>query len=222
MTAYSVGLKTTLLDGTLRINTEAFYNDYEDKQLSAIQLLPSGDLEAITSNVGEVTTSGFEFEVSWLPPVDGMMINFNVGYLDSEVDAFDSFDDDGNPIDLSNTTELGYAPEWTGQIRASYEFDVGDIGYVTLGTDVSYQDEMFTSSPIDTTDPLQTAQMADDHYIWNAMAAFTSSDERWRIALEGKNLNDERELVNTFDIGIIATGGYNPPRTWAVSVGYTY
>ena len=107
-------------------------------------------------------------------------------------------------------------------MRGSYVFDVGEWGDITLGTDVSYQDDMFTSSPIDTTDPLQTAQVSDAHYIWNAMAAFTSSDDRWRVAIEGKNLNDERVLVNTFDIGIVATGGYNAPRTWAASVGYRF
>ena len=60
------------------------------------------------------------------------------------------------------------------------------------------------------------------HYLWNASIAFRSSDERWRIALEGKNLEDERQPVSTFGIGIVATAGYNPPRTWAVSVGYEF
>ncbi|MEP5764001.1 MAG: TonB-dependent receptor [Halieaceae bacterium] len=222
VTTYTLGVKSTLLDGTLRVNAEAFYNDYTDKQLSAIQLLPSGDLQEITSNVGEVTGQGAELEVTWLPPVEGLSFNFNLGYLDNDVDSFSSKDDDGNKIDLSNTTELGYSPEWTGQLRASYEFPLANYGDVIIGTDVSYQDEMYTSSPIDTTDPLQQAQQADDHYIWNAMVAFTTSDDRWRIAVEGKNLNDERVLVNTFDIGIVATGGYNPPRTWAASVGYRF
>ena len=220
VTTWSLGLKSTLLNGSLRLNTEVFYNDYEDKQLSAIQLLPSGDLQEITSNVGEVTSSGVEFEITWLPPVEGLTLNFNVGYLDTEVDAFDSVDEDGNPIDLSNTTELGYAPEWTGQLRASYDRPIGNFGYLTLNTDVSYQDEMYTSSPIDTTDPVQRAQLSDDNTIWNAMVAFTTEDERWRFAVEGKNLSDKRVLVNTFDIGIVATGGGVFQRTrWRIPLG---
>ncbi len=223
VSSYSLGLKTTLLDGAMRLNAEVFYNDYQDKQLASIQLLPSGDLEQTTTNVGEVTSSGFEFEASWLPPVDGLMLSFNVGYLDSEVDAFPSFDEDTeDPIELADTTELGYSPEWTGQFRASYEVPIGTLGTLTLGSDISYQDEMFTTSPIDTTDSIKLAQRSDSHYIWNAMAAFRTRDDRWRIAIEGKNLGDERALVHTFDIGIIATGGYTPPRTWAVSVGYTF
>ena len=221
VTTYSLGLKATMLDDTLRMNTELFYNDYEDKQLGSIQLV-DGDLSQIISNVGEVTQYGAEFEVTWLPPVDGLMINFNVGYLDSDVDEFKTFDGDGNPTDVSDTTELGYSPEWTGQLRATYDISLGDMGYLTLGSDVSYQDEMYTNSPIDTTNPIKTAQVSDDHYIWNAVAAFRTNDERWRVAIEGKNLNDERVIVNTFDIGIVATAGYNAPRTWALSVGYEF
>ncbi len=81
---------------------------------------------------------------------------------------------------------------------------------------------MFTSSPIDLNDPLQVAQMSEAHTITNASISYRSMDERWRVALEGKNLSDERQPVNTFDIGIIATAGYNPPRTWALSVGYEF
>ncbi|MCB1675678.1 MAG: TonB-dependent receptor [Halioglobus sp.] len=165
VTTYSLGLKTTLLDNSLRLNTELFYNDYTDKQLVSIQLLPDGNLQSQTLNVGELTTSGVEFEVSWLPPIDGLMINFNVGYLDTDVDSYESRDAAGNPIDIADTTAIGYAPKWTGQLRASYEMPIGDVGYLILGSDVSYQDEMFTNSPIDLTDPLEVAQMADDYYL---------------------------------------------------------
>ncbi|MFK7730122.1 MAG: TonB-dependent receptor [Pseudomonadales bacterium] len=222
VTTYSLGLKSTLLDGTLRLNSELFYNDYQDKQLQSIQILPDGSLDAQTLNVGEVTNSGIEFEVTWLPPVDGLMINFNVGYLDTKIDSYESRDDAGNVIDLADTTELGYAPEITGQLRATYEVAMGEAGYLTFGGDVSYQDDMFTTSPIDLNDPLQVAQMSENHFITNASIAYRSNDERWRVALEGKNLGDERQVVNTFDIGIVATAGYNAPRTWALSVGYEF
>ena len=138
------------------------------------------------------------------------------------MDEFKSFDDDGNMIDLADTTELGYSPEWSGQVRATYDFSLGRVGGLTASTDVSYQDDMYTNSPIDTKDPIKTAQQADAYYLWNASLAWRSNDEAWRVAVEGKNLNDEREIVNSFDIGIVASAGYNPPRTWAVSVGYSF
>lgn len=221
VTTYSLGYKSTLLDNTLRLNTEFFYNDYKDKQLATI-VLEGSDLTRLTSNVGKVTQWGGEFEVTWLTPLDGLLLNFNIGYLDSDVDEFKSFDSDGNKIDLADTTELGYSPEWTGQVRATYDFSLGSVGGLTASTDVSYQDDMYTNSPIDTTNPIKTAQQADAYYLWNASLAWRSDDEAWRIAVEGKNLNDEREIVNSFDIGIVAGAGYTPPRTWAVSVGYSF
>lgn len=222
VTTYSLGLKTSLLDNTLRINTELFYNDYKDKQLGGIQLTPEGDLVQLITNVGAVTQQGVELEVTWLTPVEGLMVNFNVGYLDSEVDEFNVANDTGGTTDLSNTTELGYSPELTGQFRATYDRALGDMGFMTLSTDISYQDDMYTNSPIDTTNPVKVAQVSEEHYIWNVIAAYRSADERWRVALEGKNLNDERVVVNTFDIGIVAAAGYNQPRNYAISVGYSF
>ena len=42
---------------------------------------------------------------------------------------------------------------------------------LTLSSDVSYQDEMYTNSPIDTTNPIKTVQQADSYYLWNVVAA---------------------------------------------------
>ena len=83
---------------------------------------------------------------------------------------------------------------------------------LTLSSDVSYQDEMYTNSPIDTTNPIKTVQQADSYYLWNVVAAWRSTDEHWRVAVAGKNLSDEREIVNSYDVGVVATAGYNPPR----------
>jgi len=218
---YSVGLKATLFDETVRFNTEYFYNEYEEKQMQSITL-ENNQLVAVTRNVGEVSSQGIEAELTWLTPLAGLMINANIGYLDQEVDKYETLDNAGNKIDVANTTALGYAPEWSGQIRAIYQTDIGDAGTLTLGTDVSYQDEMYLNSPIDLNNPLKVAQRSDSYYLWNAMAAFETADGHWRFAAEGKNLNDERELVNTFDIGIVVTGGYTAPRFWSVSAEYMF
>jgi len=38
--------------------------------------------------------------------------------------------------------------------------------------------------------------------------------------LEGKNLSDERSLVNTFNVTNFITGGYTRGKTWGLSVSY--
>ncbi len=220
VTTYTLGLKSTLLDGTLRLNAEFFSNDYEEKQMQTI-LLDGADLVAVTRNVGKVSSEGFEAELTWQTPMEGLLLNANVGYLDQTVDEYPFQNADGSFTNKASTTELGYAPEWTGQIRALYQTAMAG-GNLTLAADASFQDEMWLNSPIDLTNPIKTAQRGDSYWMYNAMAAFTTADEKWRFAVEGKNLSDERELINTFDVTLIANGGYTPPRTWAISAEYSF
>jgi iron complex outermembrane receptor protein len=216
----SVGIKSTLADGAIRFNAEYFSNDYEDKQMQTI-ILTQGDLVALTRNVGKVTSQGFEADLTWQTPIEGLLINANVGYLDQSVDEFPEQQADGSFINKASTTELGYAPEWTGQIRALYRTAMAG-GNLTISGDASFQDEMYLNSPIDLTKAIKTAQKGDDYWTYNAMAAYTTADEKWRFAVEGKNLSDERQLINTFDISVMANGGYTAPRTWAISAEYSF
>ena len=216
----SLGVKSTFADGKLRFNAEYFMNDYEDKQMQTI-ILTQGDLVSLTRNVGKVSSEGFEAELTWQTPIEGLLINANVGYLDQTVDEFPEQQADGSFINKAPTTALGYAPEWTGQIRALYRTEMAS-GNLTLSGDASFQDEMYLNSPIDLTNPIKTAQKGDDYWTYNAMAAYTTADEKWRFAVEGKNLSDERQLINTFDISVMANGGYTAPRTWAISAEYSF
>ena len=101
-----------------------------------------------------------------------------------------------------------------------YGFAIGDLGRVTVGADVAYRDESFTNSPIDLRDPLSMIQVQESHEVWNASVAWNSPKEKWRVALEGRNLDDERVLTNTYKVGPFVTGAYSMPRTWALSVGW--
>ena len=212
----TLGMKSTWLDGTLRLNAEAFLNDYQDKQLATIGLV-DGEFAETVGNVGELETSGAELELTWLPAVDGLVLGLNVGYLDTDVKEYTSGDDD-----IADTTAIGFSPEWTVQGRVSYEFDLSDWGSLMLGADVSYRTESYTNSPIDLTSPIADLQVQEEHAIWNAIASFRSADQAWRVAIEGKNLEDKRVLTNTFDLTLFQSAGYNMPRTWAVTVGYEF
>ncbi len=214
--SYSLGIKSTWLDGSLRANGEIFFNDYQDKQLATIGLV-DGNLEEFVDNVGELETSGAELELTWLPALEGMTLGLNVGYLDVDVKKFDSAEGD-----LADTTAIGFSPDWTVQGRVSYDFDLSDWGTMMVGADVSYRTESYTNSPIDLTSPAAEAQIQEEHAIWNAIASFRSADGHWRVAVEGKNLEDKRVITNTFDLTLFQTAGYNMPRTWAVSVGYEF
>ena len=220
VTSYSVGVKTTLLENSLRINGEAFYNDYQDKQLATI-VLDGANLVQRSDNVGEVSSSGAEVEINWFP-LASLQVGLNIGYLDTEVKQFDSFDSSGNPVNLADRTELGFAPRWTAQLNALYDLNLGDAGNLTVGGDVSYRYKSFTNSPVDTTDRFERQQVQQEHYITNAQVSYTTLDRKWRVSLEGKNLEDKRVLSNSYVVGPFVSAAYNMPRTWGLSVAYQY
>jgi iron complex outermembrane receptor protein len=216
---YSTGLKTTLADGRLRFNTEVFYNDYTDKQLSTIKFVGT-QLSNSIDNVGKAHTSGVDFEANWLTPIDGLQIDLSVGYLDSVMDEYtNDSDPDG---DAADHTSLGFAPRWTVGSRASYTVPVNEWGDLIVAGDVAYRAKAYTNSPVDRNNELAMTQQAPEYALYNASVVFKTQDGHWRFGLDGKNLGDKRVIVNTYSVSPFIDAGYNDPRTWSVSVGYDY
>jgi iron complex outermembrane recepter protein len=65
--SYEIGLKTQWLDNRLVVNLAAFYNDYEDIQLTTIQIREDGRPQGNISNVAEATIRGFELDFQYRP-----------------------------------------------------------------------------------------------------------------------------------------------------------
>ena len=218
---YAVGMKSTLLDGSLRFNVEAFLNDYTDKQFTVIVLEgESGRLVQTNDNVGEVETRGFEFEILWLPPVDGLALNLNLGYLDVEVKELIDEISPGMLGNVADDRAMGYSPELMVQGRVQYTASLGGAGTLTFGVDADYRDKMYTDSPVVLSDPFALNAQSDDRIIANAFLTYQSNDSQWRVTLEGKNLGDKRVLENTYQVSNFILGGYNRGRTWGLTVAY--
>ena len=223
VTSYSAGVKTTLLDGSLRFNAEAFLNNYKEKQFAVVGLdEQSGALVQTSDNVGEVESRGFEFEMLWLPPVDGLAMSLNLGYLDVEVKEFiDEITPGAGMLgNVADARAMGYAPELTVQARVQYRASLGGAGTLTLAADANYRDEMYTDSPIALDNPFMLNTLSDDRIIANAFLTYRSGDNRWRVTLEGKNLGNKRVLENTFNVSNFILGGYSRGRTWGLTLAY--
>ncbi|WP_288364682.1 TonB-dependent receptor, partial [uncultured Spongiibacter sp.] len=218
--AYTLGVKTTMLSGRLQMNAELFYNDYQDKQF-AITVLNGASLDQSVDNVGEMTTEGGELEMRF-SATDSWLLGLNVGYLNSTVKSYKTQDSAGNDVDIAPFTEIGFSPEWNAQLNSQYVVDIRDYGTLTAAADVSWRTSSYTNSPIDKRDAFADVQQQEEHHIVNASVAFETQDRKWRVAVEGKNLEDKRVLTNSYVVGPFVSGGYNSPRTWAVSLSYSY
>ena len=217
---YTLGLKTTTPDGKLRWNTEAFYNDYTNKQLST-EVLVGNTLGRQTRNAGQVRTYGADFDIAWLTPIERLRVGLTAGYLKTEVVHFFQTSDTGAVVDTGSTTALGFSPKWTAALDVSYRVPLGGSGDLTLDANAYYRSQSYTDSPIDLTSVAASLEVQRANTISNAGITYRTADQHWHVALEARNLTDKRVLTNTFnaDVGSII-GQYNDPRTWSLSIGY--
>jgi len=91
--SYELGLKSTLMDGRLRLNAAAFIAQYDDYQVNqffdlGFDPVTGTQLTSIRiSNAAKVDTSGLELEVTF-NATSNLTLNGSVGFLKAEFDDF--------------------------------------------------------------------------------------------------------------------------------------
>lgn len=219
MTAYEVGFKATLLDGTLQLNGAGFYYDYEDRQSSVYANSAQG-----LANVPESEMDGAELELQWRP-LPGLDIKAGIAYLNTKVIEGLS-DTDGDGVENLSPTlnldspiegaELSVSPEWSYNLAVGYEFDL---------TNTLMARSVVTYSWIDST----VVFLADETAVLpnrsdlGARFAIGANDGTWEVSLWGKNLTDEDNPV--YQYGNFASNQYSlrrEPATYGIAFSYHY
>ena len=59
----------------------------------------------------------------------------------------------------------------------------------------------------------------DSYWLFDARVAIGAADERWEVAVWGRNLSDNRHVVQGLDVASLGFGNrnYNAPRTYGVT-----
>ncbi|MEL7043922.1 MAG: TonB-dependent receptor [Pseudomonadota bacterium] len=209
---YEVGFKTEWGGGRVRVNGAVFYMDYEDKQ-EEIGLASEGATGQRISvfNAATATMQGVELEAQALV-TEGLTIGGNFGYLDSSYDEF-TFDDGFGIVDNSGL-EFRRAPEFTGALNATYEWDVAG-GQAWVRGAYRIIDELFVEQT-------NRAELANDvqHYV---DASINYSINGATFSLFGRNLTDEDALAHGLNVsGLWSYAIPVPPRTWGLEVVYNF
>lgn len=200
LTTYEIGAKVTLADGRMQLNAAAFHNDYRDQQLFILR-----DGLAFLYNAAESTIDGVELEWQWVP-WRGLTIQAGLGYLDAQYDSLET--DTG---DFSGNRML-QTPEFNASLALRQEWRLA-ASTLSAQVSASYADEQFYDLPNTLSEDSRTT--ADARLEW----AF-GADERFSVALWGKNVGDERFCTNAADLGVqSAQCIVNEPRTYGVTFG---
>ena len=219
LTAYEGGIKTFLFDHKMRLNLAAFYNNYNNIQLTlnSCPLQSGGNAStpcALPANVGNAHVSGFEAETE-IHPIAGLEIDGSMSYLN-----FKYIQTNAAVTGITTSMTTPYTPKWKWSLGAQYTFDLGGMGSLTPRIDANYQSSEFANA---VNDPA-----------WNEIAGYTVLNGRltyraptggWSAWLTVSNLTNKLYYLTLFDSHSSAgyvNGEPAMPREWSVTVKKTF
>lgn len=238
---YELGVKSTLLDDRLLLDADVFYNPYTNAQIEIAGTTLVGQSVQnlqVADNAGKQINKGAELQSAWRA-TRALTFGLNVGYLDSYFEQFLI------PCNIfAGATQLGCAPgvgianeasvdrplnapHWTLAEYQSYSWDLSH-GTLMARADFDYRSFAHTAAYVDS----PTDQPG--YGLLNADLSFTTTDGRWRLGVDGKNLTNKYYRVAGYDFGpppigpptftggVSQIGFYGPPRVITATLTYHY
>ena len=207
VTNYELGWKTFLLDGALRFNGSLFFVEIENMQTTIFD--PSIVNLLFSDNAANAEVTGLEGDFAWAPRfADGLTISGAFSALDTEVTEVLVPTDD-----VEVGAPLAFAPELQANLRARYEWALGDYD-AHIMPQIVYSDSS-------TTDIIKINSFELDS--WTTLGlSFGVSKDNWRAELYGENLTNEAAQYSgnfSYDEKRITPAR---PRTIGVRVGMDF
>lgn len=219
------GVKSDMLNDTLRINFATFYYQIDDIQFSAIG---GGANNTALVNADKGTGYGFELDAEYLVN-DYLTVTAGYSYNNTEIQddqltvlpcgANPAFGATGNCTVLDPRPDgftasidgnpFPQAPETIFNFTARYTVPVGNDGEFFIYTDWAFQGEtsLFLYESIEFT--------TDNNFEGGLRIGYENFDENYSIAFFGRNITDEENVKGAVDFNNL-TGIVNQPRVFGV------
>ncbi len=221
ITAYELGIKSDLLDRTLRVNVAAFYYDYKGLQIISTLGTPQG-LTSILDNAKKTEVKGLDVDLIWLP-IAGLTLSAAVGYIDGTYTDFVSFDPfTSTATDFSGLKVIN-APDSSVTAGGRYQWSLGSTTWsvggeavYTSAVDFSFQDEIRTFGDFNA-----RAYRRQPVTVLNARVGFRTANGV-DVSFWGKNLTNEAVLTNIKQGIGEAISEWAPPRTLGITLNVDF
>jgi iron complex outermembrane recepter protein len=239
-----VGFKADMMDRRLRLNVAAFYDKVSDAQRTAIVATVINGVpvnNTLISNAAKVKNVGFEAELTARPTRD-LTFGASAGYVDPKYVRFI----DAAGVDVRNQ-RITLVPKWTYALSAQYSHPISDAVSFSANLDYSWTDEYnadrcvptgpiacWTLTAVDM-NGLTAAQIGqnivdattmDSASILNARMTFGFQDDKYRLAIWGRNLTDDRGHTQATYLQAnprnYVGGAVREPRTYGATVSATF
>ncbi|MEP7246969.1 MAG: TonB-dependent receptor [Gammaproteobacteria bacterium] len=224
---YEAGWKSTLLEGRVRTQVAAFYNDYSGFQFDVLEPATG---QAGIRNVGNGTIRGAEAQVQ--ARFGGFGMDGGFAYVDSQIDGLTFVNTRTLPLGnlgpqcpagvpsspplcygyapFVQTTAGGpslYSPKWTYNAGAEYRFPLGAAMRLTPRVNYAYTGSRFSYlaySPV-------TDRIAG-YGLWSAL--LTLNRDNWSVQAYGTNLANETYVSGQASASL--NEFYGAPREYGV------
>ena len=212
---FEVGAKALLLDDRLRTNFSLYRYEISDLQVStAVNTLIQ------LRNAASSTIKGAEFDFNYKTPLEGLSVNGAVAYTHARYGDYFATCWGGQPQpacqvrfnpstgatglsqDLSDA-QLVRAPDWSGNIGFSYEKPVGSLKFGLTGN-MTFSSGFFTDAAN------KPGGRQDAYQLIDATLRIGDLDDRWELALIGKNLTNKYYYTRSLDNPLSGAGTGGP------------
>ncbi len=229
--AYEIGLKTDVLDHSLRINSALFYTREKDLLTGTVQVLSGGIVNY--DNAPAARILGAETDIVWSPLPDadpGLAITLSGAYLDTKYTDYPNgrgYDPatgvsygPGNVLPLlpardQTGNQIPRTPKFTGNLGLGQSFAL-ENGSVEFAVDGNYNSGFYWSA--------QNASIEKtfSYQLFNAHATYKY--DPWNIEVEAavRNLADETYIQTIFVDDFGRSVILNDPRTYGLRVKWTF
>jgi iron complex outermembrane receptor protein len=207
LTAYEIGFKSTLFEGSTRLNGSFYYYDYKDYQ--AFVFTQSSGFVRNT----DARYRGVELEVI-TNPLAGLDVMLNASWIDADV-----YDLEVAPALFRDVTP-SFTPsvQVAGLVRYEWPSPFGD------GRLAAQMDGHYVSSFYHNIRNFQ-AQELPSYVIGNARLTWISPGETWEGSVFVNNIADKRYRTMGFDLSTLCgcnQESYGKPRWFGASIRYSF
>jgi len=227
--SYEAGLKTQFWDNRIRLNLAGFYAEYTDQQISQPVSNPGGGgFGVVTVNAGETHYNGIEADFMF-EPIDGLMFNGAVGYVDRDFVRYPLTLADGTVIDISDEvlSEVN-TPNLTANAAVQYQFFLENDAFVLARVGATYEgDHFFFTTPQTSTFARElesSARTLVDAQLRVGDIPLGFGDSHAFVQIYAKNIFDVEYEERGIDYGALGFGGFyfGRPRTYGISIGASF
>jgi iron complex outermembrane receptor protein len=206
--AYEGGFKSTLLDGHARLNGSVFYYDYRDYQ--AFLFVGVG---GVVINA-DAHTLGAEMDLQ-VSPMKGLDVIVGGSWFNAIVEDIPlRYGSPLPPRDVKPT----YAPPVQASATVRYQWEML-AGVMHVLASAHYSDSFFYNLRNFDADRFSSFTMI------NAGLGWASSDDKWELNLDVRNLTNDHAGVQGFDLATLCgcnEVAYQPPRWTGINVKYRF